>query len=113
MASSCAVRLRTLEDVRDWVRDQGSDSRSIPHGYLEERGAFPERLPWLILTGRLLHDFHHTVDEWAQWAMGVVETWPDDLRDAQPDWQALEGMARLADSLSRDGSAARGPAVRS
>ena len=105
--------LRTLEDVRLWVRDQASDSRSIPHDYLEDRGAFQERLPWLILTGRLLHDFQLTVDEWAQWAIGVVETWPDDLRHAQPDWRTLEAMATLADSLSRDGSAERGTAVRS
>ncbi len=47
------------------------------------------------------------MDAWAQCAIGVVETWPDDLRDAQPDWQAFEEMAALADLLRRDVSADR------
>jgi DNA-binding PadR family transcriptional regulator len=91
--------LRTLEDVRAGVREQVLESQSIPTDYLEGRGSFPQRLPWLILTGRLLHDFQTMLDEWAQWAIGVVEAWPDDLRKAEPDWKSLEAMAALADSL--------------
>ncbi len=28
------------------------------------------------------------------WAVAEVELWPDDVRGAEPDWAALEGMAR-------------------
>ena len=40
------------------------------------------------------------VDQWAEWALGVVAEWPDDLTEAEPDWPALEAMAVLADTLS-------------
>jgi hypothetical protein len=30
----------------------------------------------------------------------VVEDWPDDLTEAEPDWPALAAMAVLADRLS-------------
>ena len=93
--------LRTLADVRTGVRDQIVETQSIPTDYLEGRGSFPERLPWLILTGRLLHDFQLMVDEWAQWAIGVVEAWPDDLSEAEPDLKTLAAMAALADSLTQ------------
>jgi PadR family transcriptional regulator AphA len=94
--------MTTLDGVRSWAREQATETRDIPHEYLEGRGAFPERLPWLILTGKLLQDVHETVDAWAQWAIEAVETWPDDIREAEPDWTALRGMAARADDLSDD-----------
>jgi hypothetical protein len=72
----------------------------MPRDYLDGTGAFPERLPWLILTGAFLHDFQRMVDQWAEWALGVIEDWPDDLAEAEPDWAALRAMSALADTLS-------------
>jgi len=92
----------TLEGARAWAREQAADARAITGDYLEGTGAFPERLPWLILTGRLLHDFRLMVDQWAEWALGVVETWPDDVTQAEPDWQSLKAMSALADTLAVD-----------
>jgi len=92
----------TLERARTWARDQAADTRTITRDYLEGTGAFPERLPWLILTGRFLQDLQHMVDEWAKWALGVVETWPNDVTQAQPDWPTLQAMAVLADALADD-----------
>lgn len=86
--------LATLASVREWAENQSLSSASISRGYLEGEGPFPERLPWLILTGRFLNDFTAMVDTWAEWATGVVESWPADLRSAEPDLQALESMAR-------------------
>ncbi|HET9422690.1 MAG TPA: helix-turn-helix transcriptional regulator [Nocardioides sp.] len=92
----------TLEDVRAWAREQARGSHAIPRDYLEGKGDFPERLPWLILTGRFLHDFQRMVDDWARWALGIVDSWPDDLSAAKPDLAALEAIATLADTLAAD-----------
>jgi hypothetical protein len=92
----------TLERARLWAREQAAEARAITGDYLDGTGAFPERLPWLILTGRFLHDLQHMVDEWAEWALDVVENWPDDVTQAEPDWQSLKAMAALADTLAVD-----------
>jgi len=97
---SKADLVATLRRTREWAREQASESRAIPRDYLDGTGAFPERLPWLILTGAFLHDFQRMVDQWAEWALRVVENWPDDLTAAEPDWPALAAMAALADTLS-------------
>jgi DNA-binding PadR family transcriptional regulator len=85
--------LATLAGVRAWAEDQVVATPGIPQEYLEGRGAYPERLPWLVLVGKFLHDFQQAVDEWAAWATEVVERWPDDLTAAEPDRAALEEMA--------------------
>jgi hypothetical protein len=48
------------------VRLIGSSPAGIPRGYLDGKGPFPERLPWLILVGRFLDDFTAMVEQWAQ-----------------------------------------------
>ena len=59
-------------------------------------------LPWLVLAGKFLHDIQKAVDEWAAWAIDVVEAWPDDLSRAEPDRAALEEMAaRDVEMLAR------------
>ena len=85
--------LATIASVRAWVDDRSIESRDISQGYLDGRGQFPERLPWLILSGQFLADFVAMVERWADWAAGVVEAWPDDLAEAEPDWAALEAQA--------------------
>jgi DNA-binding PadR family transcriptional regulator len=89
----------TLQRAREWAREQAAESRPIPQGYLDGTGPFPERLPWIILTGQFLLEFQQLVDRWAEWALGVVEGWPDDFADAEPDWATLEAMATLTDTL--------------
>jgi DNA-binding PadR family transcriptional regulator len=92
--------LTTLERVRVSVEEQAAETHAIPHDYLERRGEFPQRLPWLLLTGRLLVDFQMAVDRWAEWAIGVVQSWPDDLREAEPDWPTLQALADFVDSYT-------------
>jgi PadR family transcriptional regulator AphA len=91
--------LATLVGVREWVEDRAAATAGIPQEYLEGRGNYPERLPWLILAGKFLDDIEQTVDRWAEWAIGVVQTWPDDLTHAQPDHDALVTMAAHNDAL--------------
>ena len=91
--------LATLTGVREWVEDQAVATSGIPHEYLEGRGGYPERLPWLILAGKFLDDIQQAVDRWAAWAIAVVEAWPDDLSKGEPDREALELMAEHDDEL--------------
>ncbi len=92
--------MATLQRTRDWARDQAVDGREIPRGYLEGTGPFPERLPWLLIAGQFILEFQQLVDRWAEWALGVVEDWPDDVTQAQPDWPTLEAMVRAVDTMS-------------
>lgn len=98
--------LTTLAGVRAWVEDRAVPG--IPQEYLDGRGAYPERLPWLILVGRFLDDIEQTVDRWASWATEVVTAWPDDLSAAEPDRNALEAMAANNDMLLARAKARRG-----
>lgn len=96
---SKADLLATLARVRAWLEDRAEVSQGIPHEYLERRGAYPERLPWLILTGRFLDELDLAVERWLDWATPVVESWPDDMSRAEPDWEALAAMAERVDTM--------------
>ena len=100
--------LATLEGVRRWVEDEAVETTGIPQAYLEGEGRFPERLPWLVLVGRFIDDVEQMVDRWAAWAIGVVESWPDDLSDAEPDREALETMIEHDEQLVARARARRG-----
>jgi hypothetical protein len=63
--------------------------------------ARPQRLPWLILTGKFLDDFEQMLDRWAAWATETVESWPEDLSTAQPDRRALREMDDNARALAQ------------
>jgi DNA-binding PadR family transcriptional regulator len=93
--------LATLDGIRLDIARRAASAAGIPHEYLEGRGGYPERLPWLILTGKFLDDFELMVDQWAAWATTVVEDWPDDITQAEPDQAALRAMAENADGFVR------------
>lgn len=84
--------LATLEATREWVREQETSTVDIPLSYLEGRGNFPERLPWLLLGGEFLSRFNDAIADWAEWAIGVVEMWPEDIRGAEPDMATLQHL---------------------
>lgn len=88
--------LAAIDAAHDWVRQRYDESQGISESYLEGAGAFPDRLPWLILCAGFLQEMIDAVERWAHWAQETVEAWPDDLRHATPDLAALEGMARKA-----------------
>lgn len=90
--------LAMIERTRQRVDDRLLEGVAITRGYLDGEGPFPERLPWLILTGRFLIEVELAVARWADWAAETVDGWPDDLRDAAPDWAVLEQMAVKAES---------------
>ena len=82
--------LAAIDTARAWVDDQYRQSEGIPEGYLAGEGPFPDRLPWLILCGQLLQEFLDAIDRWSAWAAATVESWPEDLRHAEPDLATLE-----------------------
>lgn len=93
----------TIESARAWTQERVASTVHLPREYLEGKGPFPERLPWLILCGQFLTEFELAVGRWADWAAEVVDAWPDDIREAEPDWGALENMASESDAYLRRG----------
>jgi PadR family transcriptional regulator AphA len=92
--------LATIAGVRAGLARRTASTVHVPREYLEDRGRHPERLPWLILIGRFLDEFEQAVDRWTTWAAGVVADWPDDITQAEPDWDTLEEIARNAERFA-------------
>ncbi|HVQ88281.1 MAG TPA: PadR family transcriptional regulator [Actinomycetes bacterium] len=84
----------TLGQLREWALDQRGQSIAVGREYLTRSGPYPERLPIHTLTGRFLTDYYELLADWSSWATTVVESWPDDPRDAEPDWALVEQVAR-------------------
>jgi PadR family transcriptional regulator, regulatory protein AphA len=92
--------LRTLTTIKEENEDRATAAQNIPHEYLENRGGYPERLPWLLIAGQFLNEWEEMLDRWATWAIEVVEQWPDDIRAAAPAWEVLQTMADRADQFA-------------
>lgn len=90
--------LATLDRVRVWSDEQYRDSIGIARAYLDGEGAFPERLPWLVLCGQFLEEFDLMVERWTEWALSVVEAWPEDITAAAPELEVLETQARRSET---------------
>jgi DNA-binding PadR family transcriptional regulator len=86
--------LTNLEGARDWARAQIEEHIAVGRAHLEGTSPFPERLAVLVLTGTFLARFALTVERWASWALGVVESWPEDPLQATPDVASLEEIVR-------------------
>lgn len=96
---SKAGLLATLERVRAWSDDQTVATGHIAREYLDGRGPFPERLPWIILVGEFLDELVAMVGDWATRAAAEVGGWPEDLPSARPDLERLERQARRAEAV--------------
>jgi hypothetical protein len=69
---------------------------AVGRAYLEGAGTFQERLAVNVITGTFLARFALLVEQWAEWALGVVESWPEDPGEASPDVRSLEGVGARA-----------------
>ncbi len=103
-----ADMLRTLQGIKESNEDLVAATQAPSAEYLEGRGGYPERLPWLVLCGRFLEEFDCLVDRWSTWAMSEVEQWPEDISQAEPAWDVLQEMAATGAEFvrrteSRDG----------
>jgi DNA-binding PadR family transcriptional regulator len=89
-----------LAATRAWVAAQNEENLAAARAYLAGQGAFPERAALNQLAGRFLTEFYVMVDRWADWAAGLVESWPDDPSQAPVDVAAQAEGVRLAESIA-------------
>jgi DNA-binding PadR family transcriptional regulator len=89
-----------LEATREWVLEQNRENLVAARAYLAGEGPFPERAALNQLGGRFLTDFYATVARWVEWAMEIVDGWPDDVRQAPYDIAAAEESLQLAESIT-------------
>jgi len=87
---------RTLDQLRTWVHDQSVAIVAVGSRYVAGGGAFPERLPTLVLTSRFLDDYLELLDRWAAWAEATIADWPADPAAATPDLHALAETVQQA-----------------
>jgi DNA-binding PadR family transcriptional regulator len=99
-SGTTADLLANLEAMRAWVLEQNEESLAAGRAYLAGRGEFPERAALNQLPGRFLTDFYLTVARWVVWATELVETWPDDVREAPFDQAEAEEAVRRAESIT-------------
>jgi DNA-binding PadR family transcriptional regulator len=104
--------LATIERVRAEVAERSAQGVEICRGYLDGEGPFPERLPWIILAGTFLDEYVEALERWADWAAAIVEDWPEDVREANASWDALEEMARRSEDRVRRAAARGGAPIR-
>jgi DNA-binding PadR family transcriptional regulator len=83
----------TIASLQSWAEARSAENVAVAHSYHGGGGPFPERAAVLAITGRFLTDFADMVHEWATWASAVVDTWPDDPKQARPDWATFEAIA--------------------
>jgi DNA-binding PadR family transcriptional regulator len=98
-SGSKADVLANLDAARRWLLQENEENLATAQAYFEGRGPFPERAALNQLAGRFLTDFYVTVARWVEWASGIVEDWPEDVRTASFDVSAAEEGVRLAASI--------------
>jgi PadR family transcriptional regulator, regulatory protein AphA len=91
--------LANLTATLEWARDENTESLATARAYLAGEGAFPERAALNQLAGRFLTEFYVMVAGWAEWAIDVVSSWPDDVGEAPFDPDAQRESIRLAESI--------------
>jgi DNA-binding PadR family transcriptional regulator len=88
-----------LERIRDGAGEHEVLDAQWAEHYLSGGGQFPDRLAVISLVGKLQADINHTIRTWAEWALGAIEDWPDDLRAAPPAREALEQVRRRGNDV--------------
>lgn len=92
-----AGTLATLRAARAWAVERNEDNLATARAYAEGRAAFPERAAQTLLVGRFLTDYYRLVAEWADWAAGIVEQWPENPRQADADPEEIAETIRRAE----------------
>src|SRR5690348_13223380 len=96
--------LATLRAAQEWAKARTAESLAVGESYAEDRGLYPDRLPELQLASRFITDFYLLVLDWARWAAAIVETWPDDPRQAIPDPRVIAETVKRARRGATDGN---------
>jgi len=92
-----ADALASLAAARSWAASRNQENLAAARAYLAGDGPFQERAAQTMLTGRFLTEFYRMVAEWADWAAGLVEQWPNQPAEAKPDQRAMSETVRRAE----------------
>jgi DNA-binding PadR family transcriptional regulator len=93
--------LATLAAAREWAIERNEENLAAGRAYAAGTGPFQERAAVNALNGRILTDLYAMVRDWAEWATGIVETWPDDPRAATVDQAEMDESVRRAERTAR------------
>jgi DNA-binding PadR family transcriptional regulator len=94
-----ADALATLDAARVWAASYMTGFADAARPYASHEGPFPDRLAPNMVVSRFLLDFYELVHHWADWASDVVESWPDGVKGAEPEWSVLEDIIRRGDEM--------------
>lgn len=99
-----AIIRAVKDDARRRLRAIAAQGR----GYQEHGGPFPERLPWIALTGAFAYQHLQMLYEWSTWAEEEVLRWPvgpDGRVDAAAltEWAQETIAAQHADFVAAHG----------
>jgi PadR family transcriptional regulator, regulatory protein AphA len=104
-----ADALATLEAARQWAHERSALTAAVGHQNLEGVDPFPERSAQRDISVRFLIDFYALVADWARWAGTIVDTWPDDPRDAVADEALTRENLERADAAAARHDQREGP----
>ena len=91
-----ADALASIAAAAAWARERNAENLTAARAYRAGEGPFQSRAAQTVLAGAFLTDFYALVARWAEWASGVVETWPEDPADARVDPALFEEIVRRA-----------------
>jgi DNA-binding PadR family transcriptional regulator len=94
-----ADALATLDAARAWAASYMTGFADAARPYLSDDGPFPQRLAPNMVISRFLLDYYELVYRWSTWASEVVDSWPDDIKGAEPEWSVLEDIIRRGDEV--------------
>jgi DNA-binding PadR family transcriptional regulator len=90
--------LATLATARRWAEERNEENLAAGRAYLTGSGPFPERAAQTLLVGGFLTEYYRMLAEWADWAAGLVDQWPDDPGvPPEPDPRAQRHVVRRAE----------------
>jgi PadR family transcriptional regulator, regulatory protein AphA len=88
--------LATLQATKGWALEQLDVFAEVARVYLAGKGEFRERAAVNMVVARFMVDFYALVADWTDWASEVVASWPDQPKNAEPDWKLMEEIYRRA-----------------
>lgn len=91
-----ADALAQLAAAHDWAVERNEGNRAAAEAYAAGVGPFQQRAAQTMLAGAFLTGLYRMVAEWADWATEIVEQWPDDPAQAEPDRRVQQEILRRA-----------------
>ncbi|GAA0813886.1 PadR family transcriptional regulator [Spirilliplanes yamanashiensis] len=85
--------LDNLDACAEWAAERTRTNIEVAREYATGTGPFPARTAQSTLVAAFLTRHWDAVADWAAWARGVVEQWPDDLSAATPPWEVIREVA--------------------